>query len=64
MTDRKDFLKAYSGEPLRFMEVCGTHTAEISRNGITELLPPEISLISVSYTHLYRLCPQGTGKIS
>ena len=46
MTDRKDFLKAYSGEPLRFMEVCGTHTAEISRNGITELLPPEISLIS------------------
>ena len=28
------FLKAYDGSPMRLMEVCGTHTAEISANGI------------------------------
>jgi len=28
------------------MEVCGTHTMEIARNGLKQLLPPEINLIS------------------
>ncbi len=40
------FLSAYDGPPLRFMEVCGTHTAAISQSGIRPLLPPSIQLIS------------------
>ena len=39
-------LLAYDGRPLTFMEVCGTHTAAISENGIPSLLPPTIRLIS------------------
>lgn len=39
-------LKTYSGRPLRFMEVCGTHTHNIVKNGIHEILPPSLSLIS------------------
>ena len=31
---------------INIMEVCGTHTMSIARNGIAQLLPPEISLIS------------------
>lgn len=46
MIDYKEFLKNYEGEPVRLMEVCGTHTAEISHNGITSLLSPSIRLIS------------------
>ncbi len=42
----KDKLKNYDGEPLNFMEVCGTHTAAISENGIVNLLSPKIHLIS------------------
>lgn len=42
----KDFLKNYDGRELRFMEVCGTHTAAISENGIPGLLSPKIHLIS------------------
>ena len=30
-------LKNYDGEEVRIMEVCGTHTAAISENGITTL---------------------------
>lgn len=40
------FLKEYSGPPLKFMEVCGTHTAAISENGIPDMLSPNIKLIS------------------
>ena len=32
--------------PVRFMEVCGTHTVSICRHGIRDLLPPEITLTS------------------
>lgn len=46
MLDYKDYLKNYDGEPIRLMEVCGTHTAEISRCGIVSLLSPKIRLIS------------------
>lgn len=39
-------LKNYSGAPLTVMEVCGTHTAEIIKNGIPSLLSPQIKLVS------------------
>lgn len=35
-----------SRKPIRLMEVCGTHTMSISRNGIRELLPGTITLLS------------------
>ena len=41
-----DYLKNYDGRPLKLMEVCGTHTAAIFKNGIRELISPEIRLIS------------------
>ena len=37
--------RACSG-PVRFMEVCGTHTVSIFRSGIRSLLPETISLLS------------------
>lgn len=40
------FLREYDGELLSFMEVCGTHTAAISENGIPSLLSDKIRLIS------------------
>lgn len=42
----KDILKNYDGKEVRFMEVCGTHTAAISENGIPSMLSPKIHLIS------------------
>ncbi len=41
-----ELLKTYDGPELRFMEVCGTHTGEISRCGIRRILSPKIRLIS------------------
>ncbi len=35
-----------SRRPVRFMEVCGTHTVSIFRSGIRSLLPETISLLS------------------
>jgi hydrogenase expression/formation protein HypD len=35
-----------SNAPLRFMEVCGTHTMAIFRSGIRSLMPEGIELIS------------------
>ena len=32
--------------PVRFMEVCGTHTVSICRHGIRDLMPPAITLTS------------------
>lgn len=46
MLNVQQFLKQYDGEPLRIMEVCGTHTAAISHSGIPGLLSPRIRLIS------------------
>lgn len=46
MTDIKAFLKHYDGPALSLMEVCGTHTASISRCGIPSMLSPQIHLIS------------------
>ncbi len=47
--DLKDIvkeLKEYDGPQVRLMEVCGTHTAAISENGIPSMLSPKIKLIS------------------
>ena len=41
-----DYLKSYDGRPLKIMEVCGTHTASIFKNGIRSLISPKIKLIS------------------
>lgn len=40
------FLQIYDGPPVTLMEVCGTHTAAISENGIPSMLSPSIRLIS------------------
>ena len=34
------------GRPLRYMEVCGTHTVSIFRAGIRQLLPENVALVS------------------
>lgn len=44
--DIVEFLREYDGEPLSFMEVCGTHTAAISENAIPSVISPKIRLIS------------------
>ncbi len=41
-----DYLKNYNGRELKLMEVCGTHTAAIFKNGIRDLISPKIRLIS------------------
>lgn len=41
-----DYLKSYDGRELKLMEVCGTHTASIFKNGIRSLISPKIKLIS------------------
>lgn len=42
----KDELKNYGGRDIKIMEVCGTHTSSIFKNGIRSLLSPKIQLIS------------------
>ncbi len=39
-------LKNYQGRTLTLMEVCGTHTSAIMKNGIREHLSPFIRLVS------------------
>lgn len=46
MTDIRGFLKNYDGPAVSLMEVCGTHTASISKNGIVRMLSPNIRLVS------------------
>ena len=41
-----EYLKNYDGRQLKLMEVCGTHTAAIFKNGIRDLISPKIKLIS------------------
>lgn len=41
-----DIIRHYDGPPVRIMEVCGTHTHEIFKLGIRQLLPPQVELIS------------------
>lgn len=42
----KDELKKYDGKAIKIMEVCGTHTSSIFKNGIRSLLSSKIQLIS------------------
>lgn len=42
----KQIITSYDGKPIRIMEVCGTHTHEIFRLGIRNILPENIKLIS------------------
>ncbi|MBQ6456330.1 MAG: hydrogenase formation protein HypD [Mogibacterium sp.] len=42
----KEIIQGYSGPKLRIMEVCGTHTHEIFRLGVRNILPENIELIS------------------
>lgn len=42
----KQYLKEYDGEEISIMEVCGSHTAAISKNGIRGMLSPKIKLLS------------------
>lgn len=39
-------LKSYDGQQVKIMEVCGTHTASIFKNGIKSLISEKIKLIS------------------
>lgn len=39
-------LGSYDGAPIKIMEVCGTHTASIFKNGIRSLISDKIKLIS------------------
>lgn len=39
-------LTAGIGRPLKLMEVCGTHTVEIFRHGIRDIIPKNITLLS------------------
>jgi hydrogenase expression/formation protein HypD len=41
-----DRIRAISTKPARFMEICGTHTVAIFKNGIREVLPQHIGLVS------------------
>lgn len=42
----KKYLKSYDGPDIRLMEVCGSHTAAIAKNGIPGMLSEKIHLIS------------------
>lgn len=41
-----DELKSYDDQPVKIMEVCGTHTSSIFKNGIRSMISPKIKLIS------------------
>ena len=42
----RGIIDSYQGDPIRIMEVCGTHTHEIFRLGIRGILPDNVKLIS------------------
>lgn len=42
----KSYLEHYDGPELSIMEVCGSHTAAIAKNGIGGLLSPKLHLVS------------------
>jgi hydrogenase expression/formation protein HypD len=43
---REQQLPIYKERPIKIMEVCGTHTSSIVKNGLRELLPSSIRLVS------------------
>jgi hydrogenase expression/formation protein HypD len=46
MLDELHRLTAQINRPLKLMEVCGTHTVEIFRHGIRDVIPKSITLLS------------------
>ena len=46
LIEMRDFLANYDGPEIHIMEVCGSHTAAISKNGIRGMLSDKIHLIS------------------
>lgn len=40
-----DIIRNYDGPKIRIMEVCGTHTHEIFRLGIRQILPKQVDVI-------------------
>ena len=46
LLDITDFLKGYDGPEIRIMEICGSHTGAIAKNGIPGMLSEKIKLIS------------------
>ena len=46
LAEMRDFLINYDGPEMNIMEVCGSHTAAISKNGIRGMLSDKIHLIS------------------
>ncbi len=46
MEDIASYLREYDGRTLKLMEVCGSHTAAISKFGIRGMLSPKIRLVS------------------
>lgn len=46
LKEARQYLMNYSGPGLRVMEVCGTHTHEIFRLGLRQLLPDQVKVIS------------------
>ncbi|MBQ7738297.1 MAG: hydrogenase formation protein HypD [Desulfovibrionaceae bacterium] len=46
ISQTRKIIEEYHGKPLRIMEVCGTHTHEIFRLGLRQILPENITLIS------------------
>lgn len=46
LSEIRDFLAGYDGPEMRIMEVCGSHTVSIAKNGIRGLLSKKIQLIS------------------
>ena len=46
LAEMRDFLINYDGPEMNIMEVCGSHTAAISKNGIRGMLSDRIHLIS------------------
>lgn len=46
MEEMIDKIRNYQGKPVSIMEVCGTHTMNIAKYGIKQILPPQVELIS------------------
>ena len=46
ISEARKIIESYDGPSVRLMEVCGTHTHEIFRLGIRNMLPENIELIS------------------
>ena len=46
LQDVISYLANYNGTPVKLMEVCGTHTSSIAKNGIRSIISTKIRLCS------------------